>query len=148
MGGSNNLFRVLTNPASLVLKDKNSFWFDPIGSTLGQGVQNWVRTLQGKDNFGEHKDWWGTGEGGLGNNKMREWTEGKRYKQWDAWEGKQKQDYAAQSAKYYAKPKADTSILDTHQKTENLVPKNMGTRVTQSVQDESLLSTSLKTDIY
>jgi len=146
MGGSNNLFKVVLNPASLFLKDKQSFWFDPIGSTLTQGVINWGKFLSGEDEFGQHTDWWGTGSGGLGNDSMRKWTEGSKYKQWDAWELKQKTEYA-ETAKKYTQKKPE-SILDTHQKVDDMVQPNRGTRMVQSTQDESLLSTSLSSDTY
>ena len=116
-GGSNNLFRVVTNPVSLVLKDKQSFWFDPIGSTLTQGVINWGNLLTGKEKFGQHKDWWGTGENGLGNKQMRRWTEGKNYKKWETWKQEQAVEYEKQYAelreKNNPKPKtpADTPLV-------------------------------------
>lgn len=153
MGGSNNLFKVFTNPMSLVLKDSQSWIFDPIGTHLTQGVINWGNWITGKEEFGQHKDWWGMGEGHFGNEWMRKWTEGSKYKQWDAWEAKQVSQYDTESAKYYGKEKPKSPDYAQLHREAALEPKrdppeNKGTKTTTTVQDESLLSGSLSSSIY
>jgi len=126
-GGGNSTWNKLTNPIAIILPKKVAWWADPVHNFTAQGVENWYNVLTNKEKFGQHKDWFGTGEKGLGNNTMRRWTEGKSFKKWETWKQEQAVEYEKQYAELRqqteAKPKtktpADTPLVrkSTPQKT-------------------------------
>jgi len=88
--GGNTLFSQILQPETLFLgKDKGGV-LNPLGQIIYQGFSNAYDLVRGETKFGQHKNWVGGSDKNWANEYMREWTEGKYYKQWD--------DYNAQES--------------------------------------------------
>ena len=141
MGGTNTFLKII-NPIKAITGNPD---LDPVGESMEQAFRNTIEVAQGKQQFGQHENWFGSGQVG---DQMNTWFGGSTEANRKAWD-----DYYAEQAKqeqkwqefmkknfgtsYQTSPTPD--LMDTEYKTKKTKKSTMSKQQTMTVPGTSLL---------